>query len=72
MDLLPQEYLDHPEDPDCIMDDTLAYEHGIENLHIRGKLVKWPKQSEVVLRAFLDEQDQLIHGTPFKLGHEKI
>ena len=45
MDLLPQKYLDNPEDPDCILDDTLAYEQGIENPHIRGKLIKWPKQS---------------------------
>ena len=37
MDLLPEKYLNNPEDPDCILDDTLAYEHGIENPHIRGK-----------------------------------
>ena len=30
-DLLPQKYLDSPEDPVCILDDTLTYQHGIEN-----------------------------------------
>ena len=60
MDLLPQEYLDNPEDPDCILDDTLAYKQVIENPHIRGKLIKWPKQSEAALRALPGEQDQLI------------
>ena len=28
-DLLPQKYLDDPEDPDCIVDDTLAHKQGI-------------------------------------------
>ena len=60
MDLLPQKYLDNPEDRDCALDDNLAYEQGIENSHMRRKLIKWPKQSEAALRAFLDEQDQRI------------
>ena len=42
------------------MDDTLAYEQGIQNPHIRGKLIKWPKQSEAALKAFLDQRDQLV------------
>ena len=31
MDLLPKEYLDNPEDPDCILDDAQAYQDGIDN-----------------------------------------
>ena len=57
MDILPKEYLKNPEDPNCLLDDELAYERGVCD-HVEGRqLVDWSKQRADAVRDWSAEDD---------------